>query len=176
MVRKGNLAVFESSNISETGEVAIFLSLSLSLSLPFSFSYFVNMPVHVHLYLLYFLLFSFPSLSSVILPSPPPLRLGYTVLLQTQEGKECPQMKSLLNDRLDYYPITTPVSYTPRLFHLSSSTGWFRAIEETHIACPEDMSLVPDHFPFIQETVYNAVQPGTRGHILIVSNIRRILF
>ena len=85
-------------------------------------------------------------------------------------------MKSLLNDRLDYYPITTPVSYTPRLFHLSSSTGWFRAIEETHIACPEDMSLVPDHFPFIQETVYNAVQPGTHVHILIVSNIRRILF
>ena len=60
-------------------------------------------------------------------------------------------MKSLLNDRLDYYPITTPVSYTPRLFHLSSSTGWFRAIEETHIACPEDMSLVPDHFPFIKQ-------------------------
>ena len=98
-----------------------------------------------------------PSLSSFILPSPPPLRLGYTVLLQTQEGEECPQMKSLLNDRLDHYPITTPVSYTPRLFHISSSTGWFRAIEETHIACPEDMSLVPDHFPFIQETVYNAV-------------------
>ena len=83
---------------------------------------------------------------------------------------------SLLNDRLDHYPITTPVSYTPRLFHLSSSTGWFRAIEETHIACPEDMSLVPDHFPFIQETVYNAVQPGTHVHILTVSNIRRILF
>ena len=131
------------------------------------------MHVHVHLYLLYFLLFSFPPLSSVILPSPPPLRLGYTVLLQTQEGEECPQMKSLLNDRLDYYPITTPVSYTPRLFHLSSSTGWFREIEETHIACPEDMSLVPDHLPFIQETVYNAVQPGTHVH-LIVSNIRRI--
>ena len=85
-------------------------------------------------------------------------------------------MKSLLNDRLDHYPITTPVSYTPRLFHLSSSTGWFRAIEETHIACPEDMSLVPDHFPFIQETVYNAVQPGTHVHILIVSNIRRSYF
>ena len=72
MVRKGNLAVFD--------------------------RYFVNMHVHVHLYLLYFLLFSFPPLSSVILPSPPPLRLGYTVLLQTQEGEECPQMKSLLND------------------------------------------------------------------------------
>ena len=79
MVRKGNLAVFD--------------------------RYFVNMHVHVHLHLLYFLLFSFPPLSSVILPSPPPLRLGYTVLLQTQEGEECPQVKSLLNDRLDYYPI-----------------------------------------------------------------------
>ena len=158
---------------------SLYLSLSFFLSLsPFlSLSYFVNMHVHVHLYLLYFLLFPSPlSLSSFILPPPPPLRLGYTVLLQTQEGEECPQMKSLLNDRLDYYPVTTPVSYTPRLFHLSSSTGWFRAIEETHIACPEDMSLVPDHFPFIQETVYNAVQPGTHVHILIVSNIRRILF
>ena len=153
------------------------LSFSLSFSPSLSLSYFVNMHVHVHLYLLYFLLFPSPlSLSSFILPPPPPLRLGYTVLLQTQEGEECPQMKSLLNDRLDHYPITTPVSYTPRLFHLSSSTGWFRAIEETHIACPEDMSLVPDHFPFIQETVYNAVQPGTHVHILIVSNIRRILF
>ena len=136
------------------------------------------MHVYVHLYLLYFCFF-FPSPPFSLLlsfPPPPPLRLGYAVLLQTQEGEECPQMKSLLNDRLDYYPITTPVSYTPRLFHLSSSTGWFRAIEETHIACPEDMSLVPDHFPFIQETVYNAVQPGTHVHILIVSNIRRILF
>ena len=160
-----------------TFSLPFFLFVSLCLSPSLSLSYFVNMHVHVHLYLLYFLLSPPPlSLSSFILPSPPPLRLGYTVLLQTQEGEECPQMKSLLNDRLDHYPITTPVSYTPRLFHLSSSTGWFRAIEETHIACPEDMSLVPDHFPFIQETVYNAVQPGTHVHILIVSNIRRILF
>ena len=141
----------------------------------------VTLSICMYMYIYIFYIFCFsppppPSLSSFILPSPPPLRLGYTVLLQTQEGKECPQMKSLLNDRLDYYPITTPVSYTPRLFHLSSSTGWFRAIEETHIACPEDMSLVPDHFPFIQETVYNAVQPGTHVHIFIVSNIRRILF
>ena len=111
---------------------SLYLSLSffLSLSPSLSLSYFVNMHVHVHLYLLYFLLFpSPPSLSSFILPSPPPLRLGYTVLLQTQEGEECPQMKSLLNDRLDHYPITTPVSYTPRLFHLSSSTGWFRQLK-----------------------------------------------
>ena len=139
----------------------------------------VTLSICMYMYIYIFYIFYFfpsPPPSSVILPSPPPLRLGYTVLLQTQDGKECPQMKSLLNDRLDYYPITTPVSYTPRLFHLSSSTGWFRAIEETHIACPEDMSLVPDHLPFIQETVYNAVQPGTHVHILIVSNIRRILF
>ena len=139
----------------------------------------VTLSICMYMYIyIFYIIYFFPSPLSPLLsfPPPPPLRLGYTVLLQTQEGKECPQMKSLLNDRLDYYPITTPVSYTPRLFHLSSSTGWFRAIEETHIACPEDMSLVPDHFPFIQETVYNAVQPGTHGHILIVSNIRRILF
>ena len=143
-------------------EIWPFLTVTLSICM------------YMYIYIFYIFCFSPPPLS--LLPSPPPLRLGYTVLLQTQEGEECPQMKSLLNDRLDHYPITTPVSYTPRLFHLSSSTGWFRAIEETHIACPEDMSLVPDHFPFIQETVYNAVQPGTHVHILIVSNIRRILF
>ena len=155
-----------------------FLSLSFFLSLSPSLSFLLCQYACTCTFIsCIFLLFSPPPfLSSVILPPPPPLRLGYTVLLQTQEGEECPQMKSLLNDRLDHYPITTPVSYTPRLFHLSSSTGWFRAIEETHIACPEDMSLVPDHFPFIQETVYNAVQPGTHVHILIVSNIRRILF
>ena len=145
-------------------EIWPFLTVTLSICM------------YMYIYIFYILCFFLPLLSSVILPSPPPLRLGYTVLLQTQEGEECPQMKSLLNDRLDYYPITTPVSYIPRLFHLSSSTGWFRAIEETHIACPEDMSLVPDHFPFTQETVYNAVQPGTHVHILIFSNIRRILF
>ena len=143
-------------------EIWPFLTVTLSICM------------YMYIYIFYIFCFSPPPLS--LLPPPPPLRLGYTVLLQTQEGEECPQMKSLLNDRLDHYPITTPVSYTPRLFHLSSSTGWFRAIEETHIACPEDMSLVPDHFPFIQETVYNAVQPGTHVHILIVSNIRRILF
>ena len=159
---------------------SLYLSLSffLSLSPSLSLSPILSICMYMYIYIFYIFCFSPPplSLSSFILPPPPPLRLGYTVLLQTQEGEECPQMKSLLNDRLDYYPITTPVSYTPRLFHLSSSTGWFRAIEETHIACPEDMSLVPDHFPFIQETVYNAVQPGTHVHILIVSNIRRILF
>ena len=156
-------------------EIWPFLFLFLSVSLPPSLSPTLSICMYIYIYILYIFAFP-PSLSSFILPSPPPLRLGYTVLLQTQEGEECPQMKSLLNESLDYYPITTPVSYTPRLFHLSSSTGWFRAIEETHIACPEDTSLVPDHFPFIQETVYNAVQPGTHVHILIVSNIRRILF
>ena len=156
---------------------SLYLPLSLCLSLPPSLFPILSICMYMYIYIFYIFCFSPPLfLSSFILPPPPPLRLGYTLLLQTQEGEECPQMKSLLNDRLDYYPITTPVSYTPRLFHLSSSTGWFRAIEETHIACPEDMSLVPDHFPFIQETVYNAVQPGTHVHILIVSNIRRILF
>ena len=156
---------------------SLYLSLSFSLSFSPSLSLLFCQYACTCTSISFIFLLSPPPLSPLLsFPPPPPLRLGYTVLLQTQEGEECPQMKSLLNDRLDHYPITTPVSYTPRLFHLSSSTGWFRAIEETHIACPEDMSLVPDHFPFIQETVYNAVQPGTHGHILIVSNIRRILF
>ena len=155
---------------------SLYLSLSFFLSLSPSLSLFPILSICMYMYIYIFYIFCFSPPPFSLLPPSPPLRLGYTVLLQTQEGEECPQMKSLLNDRLDHYPITTPVSYTPRLFHLSSSTGWFRAIEETHIACPEDMSLVPDHFPFIQETVYNAVQPGTHVHILIVSNIRRILF
>ncbi|XP_019857289.1 PREDICTED: supervillin-like [Amphimedon queenslandica] len=65
-----------------------------------------------------------------------------------------------MGDKLEYAPLTSPASYTPRLFQLSGSTGWFRATEETHVACPEDISIVPDHFPFTQETIYTAVQPA----------------
>ncbi|XP_011406645.2 PREDICTED: uncharacterized protein LOC100639454 [Amphimedon queenslandica] len=86
-------------------------------------------------------------------------KLGYTVSQQTLEGEECPAVKRLMGDKLEYAPLTFPASYTPRLFQLSGSTGWFRATEETHVACPEDISIVPDHFPFTQETIYTAVQP-----------------
>ena len=100
------------------------------------------------------------SLLPLSLPLSPLLRLGYTALQQTLEGEECPTVKHFMGDKLEYVPLTTPASYTPRLFQLSGSTGWFKATEEIHVACPEDTAIVPDHFPFIQETIYNAVQPG----------------
>ena len=55
--------------------------------------------------------------------------------------------------------VPEPVSYTPRLFHMSSSTGWFIASEETHISMP-DSADTPDPFGFLQEDLYHANQPG----------------
>ena len=63
--------------------------------------------------------------------------------------------------------VQTQVSYTPRLFHLSSSTGWFTATEELHVSMP-DTSDTPDPFPFLQEDIYNATQPGIINTIIII--------
>lgn len=53
--------------------------------------------------------------------------------------------------------------HTPRLFHLSSISKEFKSVE---ILCPHRASL-PTPFPFLQEDLYQAHQPGNLYNILI---------
>lgn len=88
-------------------------------------------------------------------------RLTSFKVVKVMEGSEPKEMQTLMGDRslyLSLLKIPDPVSYTPRLFHLSSSSGWFVASEEIHMSKP-DSEDTPDSFPFIQENIYDAVQP-----------------
>lgn len=65
----------------------------------------------------------------------------------------------LIGDSVLYHPFSVATSYTIRLFHLSSASGWFVAEELSHVSGPDTQDGF-DPFPFVQEDIYDAVQPG----------------
>jgi supervillin len=87
-------------------------------------------------------------------------RLDSYKLINVTEGKEPPDLKSLLGSESIYQMPSSSLSYSPRLFMLSSSSGWFVADEVVHSACPDTDDLV-DTFPFLQQDLYEAIQPTT---------------
>ena len=57
--------------------------------------------------------------------------------------------------------------FSPRLFELSSSTGWFVPSEVLNTMFDNSVEDV-DPFPFLQEDVYHAEQPGKQFHYMSV--------
>lgn len=61
--------------------------------------------------------------------------------------------------------------HTPRLFHLSSISKEFKSIE---ILCPHRASL-PTPFPFLQEDLYQAHQPGNLHYIIYIRYLNKMI-
>lgn len=52
-------------------------------------------------------------------------------------------------------------NFTPRLFHLSASSGSFQAEE---LQSPMQMPGLVMAMPFVQESLYSVTQPGENRH------------
>ena len=98
-------------------------------------------------------------------------RLGTYQSRVVYEGNESTELQQLLlgNTTIQYYQITSQPTtlYTPRLFYLSSSSGWFIAEELNHAAAPDKVEDF-DPFPFRQEDIYDAIQPGMDKTVLCI--------
>lgn len=79
------------------------------------------------------------------------------------EGSECPPFWLLLGSdgRSRYHSLigdTRPYNFSPRLYHLSSVSGVFEAVEIINPSINHEN--VPSAFPFLQSDLYSASQPA----------------
>lgn len=84
-------------------------------------------------------------------------------VIEMIEGSECPPFWLVLgaDGRSRYHSLVgdiRPFNFSPRLFHMTSVSGVFEAIEIINPAINQDG--IPSAFPFLQSDLYNASQPA----------------
>ncbi|XP_032218251.1 supervillin isoform X2 [Nematostella vectensis] len=81
-------------------------------------------------------------------------------LQEVQEGEEPEEFLKALGGKKYYCSLLndpSPHQFTPRLYELSSATGKFMANE---VLCPSRLEGKVCQFPFLQDDMYSAKQPG----------------
>ncbi|XP_060529133.1 supervillin-like [Cylas formicarius] len=78
--------------------------------------------------------------------------------MEVEEGSENEVFSSTLTGNVsDYYHLQTNVTFTPRLFYLNSTLGYFSVTEiENPLRTPDKLAS----FPFLQSHLYSADQPA----------------